>query len=109
MSNERADGDEGTADGGVEESGNDASVVVTPKMVRSMSEDAFKEFGDASRMDDFEEVKELGRGGFGVVTLVRRKEDGKKLVIKKLEFNVMGKEDVRDAMNEVKVGMCNRL
>ena len=33
-------------------------------------------------MEDFERIKELGRGSFGAAILVRRKSDQKKLVVK---------------------------
>ena len=33
-------------------------------------------------MDDYERIRELGRGSFGAAILVRRRSDGKQLVAK---------------------------
>ncbi|XP_037069361.1 serine/threonine-protein kinase Nek8-like [Pollicipes pollicipes] len=51
-------------------------------------------------MEEYEELREIGRGAFGVVHLVRRRADRRLVILKKIP---MPEEDTKQAMNEVQV------
>ena len=59
----------------------------------------------SERWEQYDVERELGRGAFGKVTLVRRKSDGKRLVMKSLFISKdkMTPEEIHDAENEVHV------
>ena len=52
---------------------------------------------------DFEKLKRLGRGSYGEVFKVRRKQDGKVYVLKIIDMAQMSKEEMRAAVFEVKL------
>ena len=51
-------------------------------------------------MEDFERIKELGRGSFGAAILVRRKSDQKKLVVKEVSLGGLSPKEIVDARKE---------
>ncbi|XP_062273424.1 serine/threonine-protein kinase Nek1-like [Scomber scombrus] len=54
-------------------------------------------------MDKYEKVMEIGRGGFGRVTLVKSKDDGHQYVIKKIDPSGMSTQKRQEAQKEVAV------
>ncbi|XP_053184149.1 serine/threonine-protein kinase Nek1-like [Scomber japonicus] len=54
-------------------------------------------------MDKYEKVKEIGKGGFGTVTLEKSKEDGHQYVIKKIVISGLSTKKRRKAQEEVEV------
>lgn len=54
-------------------------------------------------LKDFELIKELGRGSFGSVSLVRRKADGQLYGIKQVVIGKMGTKEKENALNEVRL------
>mmetsp|Transcript_74695 Transcript_74695/g.175339 ORF Transcript_74695/g.175339 Transcript_74695/m.175339 type:complete len:971 (-) Transcript_74695:55-2967(-) len=55
------------------------------------------------RLELYERCDQLGTGGFGIVTKVRRKSDGKLLVWKELNYGRMNKNERRMMINEVNI------
>ncbi|CBY23261.1 unnamed protein product [Oikopleura dioica] len=51
-------------------------------------------------MDEFERIKDLGKGSFGCAILVRRKSDNKQLVIKEISLAHLSTKDINDARKE---------
>ena len=51
-------------------------------------------------MEDFERIKELGRGSFGAAILVRRKTDNKRLVVKEVNLGGLSPKEISDARKE---------
>ncbi|XP_062271156.1 interferon-induced very large GTPase 1-like [Scomber scombrus] len=55
-------------------------------------------------MDKYEQLKEIGKGGFGTAILVKSKEDGQQYVIKKIHgLSEMSTEERQKAQQEVEV------
>ncbi|XP_053184711.1 interferon-induced very large GTPase 1-like [Scomber japonicus] len=54
-------------------------------------------------MDKYEQVKKIGKGGFGTVILVKSKEDGHQYVIKEIDISEMSTEETEKAQHEVEV------
>ncbi|CAK6983307.1 serine/threonine-protein kinase Nek1-like, partial [Scomber scombrus] len=54
-------------------------------------------------MDKYEQVKKIGKGGFGRAILVKSKEDGHQYVIKEINISDMSTEERQKAQQEVKV------
>jgi serine/threonine protein kinase len=53
--------------------------------------------------DEYDYIKELGRGSFGTVILSRNKSDGKLYAVKKLKMRLMKTEDLNEFINETKM------
>jgi len=58
------------------------------------------DFDCLTEMEDFERIKELGRGSFGAAILVRRKSDQKKLVVKEVSLGGLSPKEIADARKE---------
>ena len=56
-----------------------------------------------SKISDFEKVKELGKGSFGSVYLVRRKEDHKIYALKTVYLQKLNKKEQQNSVNEVRI------
>ena len=56
-----------------------------------------------SSMNDFFIEKILGRGSFGSVYLVRRKQDQKIYALKTVTFEKLNKRDQENSLNEVRI------
>ena len=56
-----------------------------------------------SSMDDFIIEKVLGKGSFGSVYLVRRKEDNKIYALKSVILEKLNKKEQRNSVNEVRI------
>lgn len=56
-----------------------------------------------SSMNDFEIIKQLGKGAFSVVLLVRRKEDNNIYAIKRVTISNMNEKEKLNALNEVRL------
>ena len=56
-----------------------------------------------SKISDFEKVKELGKGSFGSVYLVRRKEDNKIYALKSVYLEKLNKKEQQNSVNEVRI------
>ena len=54
-------------------------------------------------MEDYDEVKVIGRGSFGTASLVRRKSDGTALVIKRVDVSILSEKDKAGAKTEILV------
>lgn len=54
-------------------------------------------------MNDFEIIKQLGKGAFSVVLLVRRKEDNNIYAIKRVTISNMNEKEKLNALNEVRL------
>ena len=54
-------------------------------------------------LKDFEFIKELGKGSFGSVSLVRRRADGILYGLKKVNIGSMGNKEKENALNEVRL------
>ena len=54
-------------------------------------------------LDDFELGKELGKGAFGSVTIVKRKEDNKIYAMKRVKIGRLGKKEKDNSFNEVRL------
>ena len=54
-------------------------------------------------MNDFFIEKILGRGSFGSVYLVRRKQDQKIYALKTVTFEKLNKRDQENSLNEVRI------
>ena len=51
----------------------------------------------------YEDIRCIGKGSFGAAVLVRRKQDGKEFVVKRIDVGGLGKSEADSAMNEVAV------
>ena len=51
-------------------------------------------------MEDFERIRELGKGSFGAAILVRRKCDNKQLVVKEVVLSNLSKKEIEEARKE---------
>eukprot|EP00762_Andalucia_godoyi_P006801 ANDGO_00910.mRNA.1 putative serine/threonine-protein kinase nek3 len=56
-----------------------------------------------SSLSDFEILREIGRGSYGVVFKVRRKTDGLIYVIKQINISQLSEKEQHDAVSEVKI------
>ena len=56
-----------------------------------------------SKKSDFEKIKELGKGSFGSVYLVRRKEDHKIYALKTVYIQKLNKKEQQNSVNEVRI------
>ena len=54
-------------------------------------------------LEDFELGKELGKGAFGSVTIVKRKEDNKIYAMKRVKIGRLGKKEKDNSFNEVRL------
>lgn len=54
-------------------------------------------------LKDFEIGKELGKGAFGAVSIVKRKEDGKVYAIKRVKISQLNTKERENALNEVRI------
>lgn len=54
-------------------------------------------------LNDFEQIKQLGKGAFGTVALVKRKADNQKYAMKTVKIAKMNTKDQLNALNEVRV------
>ena len=54
-------------------------------------------------LNDFEFGKELGKGAFGSVTIVKRKEDNKIYAMKRVKIGRLGKKEKDNSFNEVRL------
>ena len=54
-------------------------------------------------LEDFEIGKELGKGAFGSVYLVRRKEDSKIYAMKRVKMTQLNTKERENALNEVRI------
>ncbi len=54
-------------------------------------------------LKDFELMKELGKGAFGTVCLVKRKEDGNIYAIKRVKISQLNKKEQENSLNEVRI------
>jgi NIMA (never in mitosis gene a)-related kinase len=54
-------------------------------------------------MKDFEVIKELGKGAFAAVSLVKRKEDKKTYALKRVKITQMTTKERENALNEVRL------
>lgn len=52
---------------------------------------------------DFEIIKQLGKGAFGTVHLVKRKEDGNIYALKVVQLSKLTKKEQENALNEVRI------
>ena len=55
------------------------------------------------KIQQYESLATIGQGAFGVAILVRRKEDGLALVIKKVKVGMMTDKERTDALQEVSI------
>ena len=51
-------------------------------------------------MDDYDRIRELGRGSFGAAILVRRKTDQKQLVVKEVNLGSLSQKEIAEARKE---------
>jgi NIMA (never in mitosis gene a)-related kinase len=56
-----------------------------------------------STIKDFEIIKEIGKGSFATVSIVRRKADKKVYAMKKVKIGTMGNKEKENALNEVRL------
>ena len=56
-----------------------------------------------SKKSDFEKIKELGKGSFGSVYLVKRKEDQKIYALKSVYLQKLNKKEQQNSVNEVRI------
>jgi len=54
-------------------------------------------------LKDFELIKELGKGAFGTVVLVKRREDGNIYAIKRVKISQLNKKEQENSLNEVRI------
>ena len=54
-------------------------------------------------LNDFEFGKELGKGAFGSVTIVRRKEDNKIYAMKRVKIGRLSQKEKNNSFNEVRL------
>ena len=54
-------------------------------------------------MNDFEIIKELGKGVFGTVLLVKRKEDNNIYAIKRVQISGLNQKEKQNALNEIRI------
>lgn len=54
-------------------------------------------------LKEFEIGKELGKGAFGTVSVVKRKEDGKTYAMKRVKISSLSTKERENALNEVRI------
>jgi len=54
-------------------------------------------------LKDFEISKELGKGAFGSVWIVKRKEDGQRYAMKRVKISALDPRERENALNEVRI------
>jgi NIMA (never in mitosis gene a)-related kinase len=54
-------------------------------------------------LKDFELGKELGKGAFGAVSIVKRKADGESYAMKRVKIQQLGNKERENALNEVRI------
>ena len=54
-------------------------------------------------LKDFEIIKELGKGAFGCVWIVKRKEDGQRYAMKRVKISALDPRERENALNEVRI------
>lgn len=57
-------------------------------------------------MDKYVLVRTIGRGHFGVVDLVKSKEDGKHYVVKQIDLHGLSEKERKEAFEEVISALC---
>jgi serine/threonine protein kinase len=57
---------------------------------------------ERSTMSDFKTLKKLGKGAFGEVFMVRKKDDGQTYALKKVGISRMSSREIADALNEIR-------
>lgn len=60
-------------------------------------------------MDQFDVLQTLGRGSFGVVRKVRRRSDGKTLVVKEMDYGSADEKQKQQIVAEVGFECCRAL
>ena len=70
---------------------------------RTINDYKLKETSVGSRLSDFEIVKQLGKGSYGTVYVVRSKLDMNKYVMKKMELNHLKENQQRECYREVSI------
>ena len=63
----------------------------------------FKEASVGSRLSDFEIIKQLGKGSYGTVYVVRSKLDMNTYVMKKMELNHLKESQQKECYREVSI------
>merc|ERR1712196_1577 len=69
----------------------------------SNSNDNKKHTRRRSKVSDFEKIKLIGRGAYGEVFKVRRKEDDLMYVIKRISLGELDEKEQMDAIKEVRL------
>ena len=54
-------------------------------------------------MEKYEKIKDIGKGSFGKVSLIRRRADGKILVWKELGYGKMSEKEKQMLVSEVNI------
>ena len=54
-------------------------------------------------LSDFEIIKQLGKGAFGSVNLVRRKKDMKTYAMKRILLTTLSKKERETSLNEIRI------
>ena len=70
-------------------------------MIRAWSSTRLGVDGSMDIYDRFEKLEEIGKGNFGVVNLVRAKDDGELYVLKEVKLQGMKDQEVQGALQEV--------
>lgn len=58
-------------------------------------------YADVSEMDKYQLVSNIGKGSFGVISKVKRLEDGKEFALKSLDYSKMTEKDKKQMLAEV--------
>jgi len=56
-----------------------------------------------SNINDFEMIKKLGEGAFGVVYLVKKKSNGQQFALKKVKLLRLSTKEKECALNEIRI------
>jgi serine/threonine protein kinase len=58
-------------------------------------------YADATEMEKYRLVSNIGQGSFGVISKVQRVDDGKEYALKQLDYSRMTEKDRRQILAEV--------
>jgi serine/threonine protein kinase len=58
-------------------------------------------YADASEIEKYRLVSNIGKGSFGVISKVQRLEDGKEFALKQLDYSKMTEKDRKQILAEV--------
>lgn len=58
-------------------------------------------YADASELEKYKLVSNIGKGSFGVISKVQRLEDGKEFALKQLDYAKMTEKDMKQVVAEV--------